>query len=153
MPFQHPAVTAALSARNAVAAEMAMAARAGNDPFDAAWEGACTALAQPGESAWILASDAYSRMREDLASLDAVDAAPEGDHAAALASIAVPVAGAGRSPGTASDAGPAPRPVRRPAARRRRERLATAMWFAIGGAGGLLLACAVRMIEMVVLWR
>lgn len=150
-PFQHPAVSAALSARNAVAAEMAMAARAGNAPGDECWSGACAALRHPGDSPWVLVSDAYARMRDDLSSLDAIDAAPVGDHSVALSALAVPVLGAGRV-GAAAD-GPAVRPVRKPVARRRRERLETATWFAVGGAGGLLLACAVRVIETVVLWR
>lgn len=150
--FQHPAVSAALSARNAVAAEMAMAARAGNDPADACWSGACAALRHPGDSPWLLASDAYARMRDDLSSLDAIDAVPVGDHAPALSALAVPVAGAGQGAAAAPDA-PAARQVRKPVARRRRERLETATWFAVGGAGGLLLACAVRAIETVVLWR
>lgn len=36
-PLRHPAVGAALAARNAVAAEMAVAGRAGHDPRSAAW--------------------------------------------------------------------------------------------------------------------
>lgn len=150
--FQHPAVSAALSARNAVAAEMAMAARAGNGPADECWSGACAALRHPGDSPWVLVSDAYARMRDDMSSLDAIDAAPAGDHSRALSALAVPVMGAGRGGASAGDL-PGARAIRKPVARRRRERLETAMWFAVGGAGGLLLACAVRVIETVVLWR
>jgi hypothetical protein len=41
----------------------------------------------------------------------------------------------------------------RPAARRRRERLQTAGWFVLGGVGGLLLASAVHLMQMVLAWR
>ena len=65
-PFQHPAVSAALSARNAISAEMAVAGRAGHDPFDRFWQEAQSAPHSVGHAAWVLASDAYAQMREDL---------------------------------------------------------------------------------------
>jgi hypothetical protein len=42
---------------------------------------------------------------------------------------------------------PSPRPERT-----RRERLELAFWFAVGGIGGLLLAAAVRVAEVVLAW-
>ena len=65
-PFQHPARRAAMAARNAVAAEMAVAGRAGHTHLDPCWGEARTALLEPGDATWVLASDAYSQMREDL---------------------------------------------------------------------------------------
>ena len=142
-----------MAARNAVAAEMAMAGRAGHAPSDACWGEARTALLSPDDSAWILASDAYSQMREDLLQDGPAPAEALGLHAAGLAAIAVPV-GAGRGgsePDHAHEA--AHPPVRKPAARRRREWMATAFWFAVGGFGGLVLAVAVRAIEVMFAWH
>lgn len=166
-PFQHPAVSAALSARNAISAEMAVAGRAGHDPFDRFWQEAQSAPHSVGHAAWVLASDAYAQMREDLSGFDpseyqgnegAMSAAVSesfGRHASALAALATPVAGAAATasrsarltPAVASDA------THRPAARRRRERLQTAGWFVLGGVGGLLLASAVHLMQMVLAWR
>ena len=56
--YQHPAVSAAMSARNAIAAEMSIAGRAGHQPGDGCWDEARNALLSPGEATWILASDA-----------------------------------------------------------------------------------------------
>jgi hypothetical protein len=106
-------------------------------------------------------------MREDLSGFDpseyqgnegAMSAAVSesfGKHASALAALATPVAGAAATasrstrltPAVASDA------THRPAARRRRERLQTAGWFVLGGVGGLLLASAVHLMQMVLAWR
>ena len=176
-PLQHPAVRAALSARNAVAAEMSMAGRAGLSPADACWEEAACALAEPGASRWVLGSDDYRRMREDLAAVTAVgeETFPsgsawtagnglipgadqpftEGRHSAALGALAVPLPGADGPRArlrAALDALQAPL-ARMPAARARRERLETAFWFAVGGVGGLVLAILVRGVEMVIAWR
>lgn len=129
-PFQHPALGAAMSARNAVSAEMAVAGRARHDPGDRAWAAALGILE------------------------DHVDGDVRGAHAERLMRLST------RLGGGAPDAH-APHAVRtseldasrRPAARRRRERLETAFWFAVGGAGGLALAFGVRMVEVLVAWR
>ena len=69
-----------------------------------------------------------------------------------MSAVAVPVGAAvgalppSRGKGAGSDG------VRRTGARRRRERMETAFWFAVGGAGGLALAIGVRALEMVVAW-
>lgn len=168
-PFQHPAVSAALSARNAISAEMAVAGRAGHDPFDRFWLEAQGAPHSVGHTAWILASDAYAQMREDLAGFDpaeytgtdgamgAATAVTEsfGKHATALAALATPVAGAAATASRSIRSVPtvAIEAIHRPAARRRRERLQTAGWFVIGGIGGLLLASTVHLIEMVLAWH
>lgn len=156
-PFQHPAVRAAMSARNAVAAEMAVAGRAGHHPGDRCWGDAQHALLAPGEAAWVLASDAYQQMREDLASVAAAadDAiAPLGRHGTALSALATPLDGVAPSRARRGADEPVSQPlIRTPAARARRERLETAFWFVVGGAGGLVLACMVRGLEMVLAWR
>ena len=156
-PFQHPAVRAAMSARNAVAAEMAVAGRAGHHPGDRCWGDAQHALLAPGEAAWVLASDAYQPMREDRASVAALadDAmAPLGRHGTALSALATPLEGVVPSGSRRGSAEPVSQPlIRRPTARARRERLETAFWFVVGGAGGLVLACMVRGLEMVFAWR
>ena len=165
--FQHPAVSAALSARNAISAEMAVAGRAGHDPFDRFWQEAQNAPQSVGHAAWVLASDAYAQMREDLAGFDpseyegnegAVSAAVSesfGKHTKALAALATPVASAAAAAFGSAHQGPstASEVIHRPAARRRRERLQTAGWFVIGGIGGLLLASAVHLVETVIAWR
>ncbi len=156
-PFQHPAVRAAMSARNAIAAEMAVAGRAGHHPGDRCWGDAQHALLAPGEAAWVLASDAYQQMREDLASVaEFADGAmgPIGRHGRALSSLATPLEGVVPARDRAVTTEPVSQPlIRTPAARARRERLETAFWFVVGGAGGLVLACMVRGLEMVLAWR
>ena len=169
--FQHPAARAALAARNEVAAEMSVAGRAGLMPGERCWGDAAVALLEPGDSAWVVASDEFARMREDLVAEGAHDLSPEapvGLHRASMGALAVPVGaaasatagphGAGRAGGfaaavrglwgsrAATEDGP------RPQARRRRERMETVFWFAVGGAGGLALAIGVRALEMVVAW-
>jgi hypothetical protein len=187
-PFQHPAARAQSSARNAVAAEMSVAGRAGFRPGERCWEDAARALTDPGESRWVLASDDYWKMRADLAAVTAVGAdtfageRPSGDgsggglpadapaagtpsrsffgpempfgtglHSHALAGLAVPLPGV-----RAAADGPGPAGaglLRRPVARARRERLEMAFWFAVGGAGGLVLAVLVRAAELAFAWR
>ena len=155
--FQHPAARAALAARNEVAAEVAVAGRAGLMPSELCWGGASAALLEPGDTAWVVASDEFARMREDLVAegdLEIDPDSPVGLHRASMAALAVPVGAAaategghGRARGRGAVAlGP------RPVARRRRERLETAGWFVVGGAGGLALAIGVRALEMVVAW-
>ena len=151
-PFQHPARRAAMAARNAVAAEMAVAGRAGHTHLDPCWGEARTALLEPGDAAWVLASDAYSQMREDLNCLWPTPAEALGHHGSALSALATPVAGATGTHSPRASAAAAD-DARKPAARRRRERLETAFWFAVGGFGGLALACSVRVLEMVFMWR
>lgn len=129
--FQHPALGAALSARNAVAAEMAVAGRA---------------RLHPDESCWSMALEHAVAGRRALASGDAV-----GDR---LGSIAVGLrANAAREAYAAHSADPASAPAPRPAARRRRERLEMIMWFAVGGGGGLVLAAGLRALEVYLAWR
>ena len=176
-PLQHPAARAALSSRNAVAAEMSIAGRAGLDPADPCWEQAACALAEPGSSRWVLASDDYRRMRDDLAVVTAVGEetfptgaawtaghreipGPDvpfeaGRHSASLAALAVPLPGVGETGARLRAALEALRsPLSRmPAARSRRERLETAFWFVVGGTGGLVLAVLVRTLEMWLSWR
>lgn len=156
-PFQHPAVSAALSMRNAIAAEMAVAGRAGHDPTDSCWLEAEVALLHPEHSTWVLASDAYAQMREDLECVEPTPMERLGKHVTTLAALAVPLPGnllhAGKSSPEFADKTHSGAAIPRPAARRRRERLTTIFWFAVGGFGGLLLACAVRVIEMAFLWR
>jgi hypothetical protein len=162
--LQHPAVAAERSARNAVAAEMAIAGRARLGPTDAWIEDAHRARWSDADSTWVLASDDWRTMQDDLACAEdpglpgAIDPAA-GAHGAALASLAVPV-------GAAEGVDAARRARRRlrasalaasaldhvPAARTRRERLELAFWFAVGGVGGLLLAAAVRVAEVVLAW-
>jgi hypothetical protein len=100
----------------------------------------------------VLASDAYSQMREDLHCLWPTPAEALGHHGSALSALATPVAGATGTHSSRVTAAAAD-DARKPAARRRRERLETAFWFAVGGFGGLALACTVRAIEMVFMWR
>lgn len=168
--FQHPAARAALAMRNEVAAEMSVAGRAGLMPSERCWGDAAVALLEPGDTAWVVASDEFARMREDLASEGLIDIAPDapiGLHRAAMSAVAVPIGAAAAATG-AGDAGAVggfgaalrrllgPRAQLRggprPQARRRRERMETAFWFAVGGAGGLALAIGVRALEMVVAW-
>lgn len=192
-PLQHPAARAQSSARNAVAAEMSVAGRAGFRPSEACWADAAMALTDPGDSRWVLASDEYWKMRADLAAVTAVGAdtfagerppglPPAGDspaprlpadapadgtpsaaffgpdmpfgaglHSPALAALATPLPGVAASGGLRAAAGLAS-PVRRPAARARRERVEMAFWFVVGGAGGLALAVLVRALELVIAW-
>lgn len=179
--LQHPAVAAERSARNAVAAEMAIAGRARFGPTDAWIEDAHRSRWSDADSAWVLASEEWATMRDDLAraegapsgiagradarafaeepGLPGVIDPAAGAHGAALASLAIPVG--------AADGVDAARRARRrlrasalaasaldhvPAARTRRERLELAFWFAVGGVGGLLLAAAVRVAEVVLAW-
>jgi hypothetical protein len=142
-----------MSARNAIAAEMSMAGRAGHHPGDGCWDAARDALLSPGEATWILASDAYAQMREDLACDGPTPAEALGGHGAALAALAVAVGGRARGHDADAERPSDHPPVRKPAARRRREWLATAGWFALGGFGGLLLAAAVRTLEVMFAWH
>ena len=128
-PFRHPALGAAMAARNAVSAEMAVAGRARHDPGDRAW---ATALG-------ILEDHAEGDVR--------------GAHADRLMRLSTRLGGAGEAHAPRSVEGSRLEGARRPAARRRRERLETAFWFAVGGAGGLMLAFGVRMVEVMVAWR
>ena len=128
--FQHPALGAAMAARNAVSAEMAVAGRARHDPGDRAWATALGILD------------------------DHTDGDVRGAHADRLMRLSTRLGGGAPE----SHAPHAARTseleaVRRPAARRRRERLETTFWFAVGGAGGLLLAFGVRMVEVMLAWR
>ena len=119
-----------MAARNAVSAEMAVAGRARHDPGDRAWATALGILD------------------------DHTDGDVRGAHADRLMRLSTRL-------GAGAPDGHAPHGVRtseldasrRPAARRRRERLETAFWFAVGGAGGLALAFGVRMVEVLVAWR
>ncbi|MFM1936715.1 MAG: hypothetical protein RI990_1674 [Planctomycetota bacterium] len=129
--FQHPALGAALSARNAVAAEMAVAGRA---------------RLHPDEACWALALDHAVAGRRALAQGDRV-----GDR---LGAIAVGLrAHAAREAYATHSADPASAPAPRPAARRRRERLEMVVWFAVGGGGGLALAATLRALEVYLAWR
>lgn len=172
--FQHPAARAALAMRNEVAAEMSVAGRAGLMPAERCWGDASVALLEPGDTAWVVASDEFARMREDLAAEGVIEVSPDspvGLHLAAIGGLAVPVGaaaaadgdGAGASGGVrglvararglwASGRQPPSCDRPRPQARRRRERMETALWFVVGCAGGLALAVAVRALEMVVAW-
>lgn len=192
-PLQHPAARAQSSARNAVAAEMSVAGRAGFRPSERCWSEASMALTDPGDSRWVLASDEYWRMRADLAAVTAVgadtfagehrggspavggsagarpaaDAPADGTpspaffgpdmpfgaglHSRALAALATPLPGVSVHASARADAGLAS-PIRRPAARARRERVEMAFWFVVGGAGGLVLAVLVRALELVIAW-
>lgn len=177
--LQHPAVAAERSARNAVAAEMAIAGRARFHPNDVWIDEAHRSRWSDADATWVLASDDWATMREDLACAEGAHtdgaARPDahafaedpglpgtidpsaGAHGAALASLAIPVGAA---------EGLARRARRRlrasttaasaldhvPAARTRRERLELAFWFIVGGIGGLLLAAAVRVAEVVIAW-
>jgi hypothetical protein len=157
--LQHPAVAAERSARNAVAAEMAIAGRARFHPNDVWIDDAHRSRWSDADATWVLASDDWATMREDLACAESAhaDGASAGAHGAALASLAIPVGAA---------EGLARRARRRlrasttaasaldhvPAARTRRERLELAFWFIVGGIGGLLLAAAVRVAEVVIAW-
>jgi hypothetical protein len=179
--LQHPAVAAERSARNAVAAEMAIAGRARFHPNDVWIDDAHRSRWSDADATWVLASDDWATMREDLACAEGAHtdgaARPDahafaedpglpgvidpaaGAHGAALASLAIPVG--------AAEGLDAARKARRrvrasasaasaldhvPAARTRRERLELAFWFAVGGIGGLLLAAAVRVAEVVLAW-
>lgn len=192
-PLQHPAARAQSSARNAVAAEMSVAGRAGFRPSEPCWADASMALTDPGDSRWVLASDEYWKMRADLAAVTAVgadtfagertggsgalDGAPApraaadapadgtpspaffgpempfgaGLHSRALAALATPLPGVA-APGALRAAAGLAAPIRRPAARARRERVEMAFWFVVGGAGGLVLAVLVRALELVIAW-
>lgn len=162
-PLQHPSVHAALSARNAVAAEMAVAGRARHHPEDPIWDRASHDARASDNACWVLASEAYARMQWDLACADlacseAAEATagrprlpdPALQRAAALASLAVPV---GRAAVSAPPLAGARATHRRPAARRRREYLEMAFWFVVGGLGGLLALMAIRGTEVVLAWR
>ena len=160
--LQHPAVAAERSARNAVAAEMATAGRARFQPSDAWIADAHRARWSDADSAWVLASDDWATMQGDLACAEepglpgAVDPA-SGAHADALARLAAPV---GAAESAVRRARRAMRPAAAaataldhvPSARTRRERLELAFWFAVGGLGGLMLAAAVRVAEVVLAW-
>jgi hypothetical protein len=153
--FQHPAARAALAARNEVAAEMSVAGRAGLLPGERCWSDASVALLEPGDSAWAVASDEFQRLREDLVAEGAPEVsadAPVGLHRAAMSAVAVPVGAAVGAVPAVRGKGSGADGVRRTGARRRRERMETAFWFAVGGAGGLALAIGVRALEVVVAW-
>lgn len=153
--FQHPAARAALAARNAVAAEMSVAGRAGLMPTERCWADAAVALLEPGDTAWVVASDEFARIREDLVAEGAIEVdpdAPLGLHRAAMSAVAVPVGAAAAGTGARSRGRGAEALGPRPVARRRRERLETVFWFAVGGAGGLALAIGVRALEMLAAW-
>jgi hypothetical protein len=180
--LQHPAVAAERSARNAVAAEMATAGRARFRPSDAWIADAHRARWSDADSTWVLASDDWATMQDDLACAEESGEGPgpahgqrafaeepglpwaidprAGAHGDALARLAVPVG--------AAEGAEAVRKARRrlrgsapaatatdhvPAARTRRERLELAFWFAVGGVGGLMLAAAVRVAEVVLAWN
>lgn len=169
--FQHPAARAALSARNEVAAEMSVAGRAGLLPGERCWCDASVALLDPGDATWVVASDEFARMREDLVAEGMHELSPDspiGLHRASMGALAVPVGAAAASTAVGNATGPAGGLVAavrglwgsraaaadgpRPQARRRRERMETVFWFAVGGAGGLAIAIGVRALEMVVAW-
>ena len=128
-PFQHPALGAAMTARNAVSAEMAVAGRARHDPGDRAWATALGILD------------------------DHTDGDVRGAHADRLMRLSTRLGGTGGTHASPALRGSRRDAARRPAARRRRERLETAVWFAVGGAGGLLLALGVRVVEVMLAWR
>jgi hypothetical protein len=71
--------------------------------------------------------------------------------ASALAAIAVPVGVAERNHQARLERVNARR--RKPAARRRREWVEMAVWFAVGGAGGLAALVLIRGTEAVLAWR
>jgi hypothetical protein len=116
-PFRHPAAGAALAARNAVAAEMAVAGRAGH---------------HPGDDVWWLAADTLAA--EERAGRGAPPVP------AAVCALAMPLDGARAAPIAAL-------PARKPAARRRRELLELVAWFLAGGAGAIALLAVVRLLE------
>lgn len=161
-PLRHPAVGSGLSARNAIAAEMAIAARAGHHPDDDCWSHAASDERVRSDAAWVLATAAFEQMRADLAVGDAADASAGTDdegrvpdrrqsRASALAAIAVPVGVAERNHQARLERVNARR--RKPAARRRREWVEMAFWFAVGGAGGLAALVLIRGTEAVLAWR
>jgi hypothetical protein len=119
--LQHPAVGAALAARNAVAAEMAIAARQTHDPADACWDVA---------SDMVTGADAGAR---ELALSVNPSAAAAGAPSGARRRRA-------GTPWGPSSSG-------RPRARRRRELLEMGFWFVVGGLGGLATLAAVRFFE------
>jgi hypothetical protein len=101
-------------------------------------------------------------MRADLAVGDAADGAPAADdampgtdrrqsRARALAALAVPVGTAERNHQARLERVHSRR--RKPAARRRREWVEMAFWFAVGGAGGLAALVLIRGAEAVLAWR
>jgi hypothetical protein len=160
--LRHPAVDAGLSARNAVAAEMAVAGRADHHPDEDCWSLAARDERVREDAAWVLAGAAFEQMRADLACADAAAGEPTDPddpafpgtarrqaRARALAALAVPVGTAQRNHDVRLDR------VRRrkPAARRRREWIEMAFWFAVGGAGGLAALVLIRGTEAVLAWR
>lgn len=157
-PLRHPAVGDGLSARNAVAAEMAVAGRADHHPDDDCWMRAASDERVRSDAAWVLATAAFEKMRADLAVGDAADGAePAGgdgrrhSRARALAAIAVPVGTAERNHQARLERVHSRR--RKPSARRRREWIEMAFWFAVGGAGGLAALVLIRGAEAVLAWR
>lgn len=170
-PLRHPAVGAGLSARNAVAAEMAIAGRADHHPDDDCWMQAAGDDRVRSDAAWVLATAAFEQMRADLASGDAAEAAAVPADAAfgtggadvaggsarrhararALGAIAVPVGTAERNHHARLERVHARR--RKPTARRRREWVEMAFWFTVGGAGGLAALVLIRGAEAVFAWR
>jgi len=131
--LQHPAVAAERSARNAVAAEMATAGRARFRPSDAWIADAHRARWSDADSTWVLASDDWATMQDDLACAEESGEVPgpahgqrafaeepglpwaidprAGAHGDALARLAVPVGaaeGAEAAPQAASEAGATP---------------------------------------------
>ena len=161
-PLRHPAVGAGPSARNAVAAEMAIAGRADHHPDDDCWSHASSDERVRSDAAWVLATAAFEQMRADLAVGDAADGVPAADdampgtdrrqsRARALAALAVPVGTAERNHQARLERVNSRR--RKPAARRRREWVEMAFWFAVGGAGGLAALILIRGAEAVLAWR
>ena len=166
-PLRHPAVGAGLSARNAVAAEMAVAGRADHHPDDDCWTHAASDERVRSDAAWVLATAAFEQMRADLAvggdpegaepafapgSTEATDGAGRRQsRARALAALAVPVGTAERNHQARLERVHSRR--RKPSARRRREWAEMAFWFAVGGTGGLAALVLIRGAEAVLAWR
>lgn len=119
--LQHPAVGVALAARNAVAAEMAMAARQRHDPSDACWDVASD-----------MATGADAGARELAHSVNPSTAVAGPSSSVRRRLVVAPWGSA---------------PSVRPRARRRRELLEMCFWFVVGGLGGLATLAVVRFFE------